>query len=1158
MGQSDIRTFVSEARERALSDQALVQRAIDMARAMYVPTLNRLHSEERAFLSAVGRLVADESSRRFVEKLCALVFHEHEQSAERLKALLAEHGGVPTFFSSMGRLRIKAAAMAPRGMQSTAIAEVKRVFRATFGELTLPTQVSKVARKVEAFAKEGVSLALHPLSPDCMGEGSAARYEQNLTAILEKQQGVSIVVQPWRLFPGISPCSPKLSAETLAERLCKLVRLTEQGKRMVVLETQCSDTLPIIVEAFKQVLDHPECSHANVALELPGYLKTSPSILRELVDWAKPRVEKGAAPIKVLLVKGSHLDEEQRCAAVYGTGEQLCIGKAEAEAAYIRLLNEAINSSAKVITPIIGTHELPHLCYAALRWARSGREGLPPVSLVYGIGNHLARQFAKLGAPALLVAGVASEETETQAFEEYLLDTVREYSRPGGVLSGGYAADAGSVDWPAKAKPMTMANSARGEAEHAGVAQDTSYMPGTLAPLLDRPYVDAFYEAAVKEKEREQALIPLTLDGRECPSPLTFIHRSLTVPGLEDYRFVSADYEAVNQALDLARQALAAPRPSEEERVMSLKRAARLLREHSAELAALLARDGGFTLKDAQVELRNAMDACRFYAHDSLKDGLQDGTTPQPIGVVVVAGSTAHPLSDAVGGVAAAWVGGNSIIYKPAAYNTLVGVRLAALLQEAGIELICLPCMDNEIGVRLMTDARVNALLCTATREQAAELVKKAPTATLLIKPLHGVSVYLSAQGDWRSALHDIVEAAFRRSGQSPSCPHFIIAHAGVYDDPAFLPAVKDVVGSLSAKPTWFEGADLGPLASPLGSAARALLTERSESEAWAVLPATGEMGSLLWSPGVCVNIDASAKLVSDGQNLPLLGIMRAESADEAIAVQNQLTECGMAIIYSRDAEEVSAWSKEMHNRALAVNCCPGERPAASPVAVWRTSLHGSGAPMAGGKNYAAALCLWQEATRPSMRSARRNLVFDPKNIFPANTNAEDTMRLSAAADSISYWWEKEFSTPCLLPSPRGEKSELIYRPVPLCLRIEKAMSDTDIAIALMAAMQAGCKLQISIAAEREWVAAFAEQHGVALSVENRQSFEDVFPSLAAVGIVVRDPAALDETLVRAAECRLSLINDPVLSNGRVELLRCLRETLRLERLPLPPSPGKS
>lgn len=1151
MGQSDIRTYVSEARERALSDQALVQRAIDMARAMYVPTLNKLHSEERAFLSAVGRLVADEPSRLFVEKLCGRVFREGEHAAECLKDLLAEHGGVPTFFSSMGRLRIKAAAMAPRGMQSTAIAEVKRVFRSTFGELALPTQVTKVARKVETFAKEGISLALHPLSPGKIGEASAARYAQNLAAVLEKQQGVSIVVQPWRLFPGITPCSPKLSAETLAERLCKLVKLTEQGKRMVVLETQCSDTLPIIVEAFKRVLDHPECSHANIALELPGYLKTSSAILRELVDWATPRAEKGSTPVKVLLVKGSHLDEEQRCASMYGTGDQLCTGKAEAEAAYIRLLNEAINSPANAITPIIGTHELSHLCYAALRWARSGREGLPPVSLTYGVGNHLARQFAKLGAPALLIAGIASEETEEEAFEQYLLDTVHEYSRPGGVLSGGYVADAASVDWPAKAKPMTMANSARGEAEHAGVAQATGYIPGDLAPLLDRPYVDAFYEAAAKEKERPQSLIPLTLGGEECVSPLTFIHRSLTVPGLEDYRFISADYTAVNKALELAQQALAAPSRSEEERTASLKRAARALSKNSAELAALLVRDGGFTLKDAQVELRNAMDACRFYAHDSLKDGLQDGTTPQPIGVVVVAGSMAHPLADAVGGIAAAWIGGNSIIYKPAAYNTLVGVRLAALLREAGIELLCVPCMDNEIGLRLMTDARVSALICTATKEQTATLVKKAPAGSLLVKPLHGASVFLSSRGDWHMALQDIVEAAFRRSGQSPSCPHIIIAEAAVYDDPAFLPAVKDAVGSLNVKPTWLEGADLGPLAAPLGETERTMLTERSEGEAWAVLPATSEMSSLLWSPGVCVNIDANDKLVSGGQNLPLIGIMRVESRSEAINIQNRLTECGLAIIYSKDAEEVTAWRGEMHCLTLAVNCCPGERPGASPVAVWRTSLHGSTTPTVGGKNFAAALCHWQETTRPSMRSARRNLAFDPKSIFPANSNAEDTMRLSAAADSISYWWEKEFSTPSNLPTPRGELTELLYRPMALCLRIEKAMSDTDVAIALMAAMQAGCKLQISMAEERPWVATFAEQHSVALSVENRQDFENDFPSLAAVDIVVRDPAAMDETFARAAACQLSIINDPVLSNGRIELLRYLRESLHIERIPI-------
>ena len=149
-------------------------------------------------------------------------------------------------------------------------------------------------------------------------------------------------------------------------------------------------------------------------------------------------------------------------------------------------------------------------------------------------------------------------------------------------------------------------------------------------------------------------------------------------------------------------------------------------------------------------------------------------------------------------------------------------------------------------------------------------------------------------------------------------------------------------------------------------------------------------------------------------------------------------------------------------------------------------------------------------------------------------------MRLSAAADSISYWWEEEFSKEQPLAPTPGMQATLSYRPLSLCLRVEKAMADTDVAIALMAAMQAGCRVQISAAAARPWVVTFAEQYNVPLTVESRSAFEADFHALAAAGVTVRDPAAQEDTLARAAEAGLPLITQSVLANGRLELLNVL------------------
>ena len=106
MGETEIRTLLDDARNKGWSDQTLVQRAMDMARVVNVAALKFLRSEERIFLSAMSRLVQDAGERRFVQEMCdGVLTGEGEVAVAELRRLVAQHGGVPTFFSSMGRLR---------------------------------------------------------------------------------------------------------------------------------------------------------------------------------------------------------------------------------------------------------------------------------------------------------------------------------------------------------------------------------------------------------------------------------------------------------------------------------------------------------------------------------------------------------------------------------------------------------------------------------------------------------------------------------------------------------------------------------------------------------------------------------------------------------------------------------------------------------------------------------------------------------------------------------------------------------------------------------------------------------------------------------------------------------------------------------------------
>lgn len=1147
MGDFNISATLKEAKDRKWDDRTLAQRAVDFAEKLRDDAARRLSSDERALLSSLSRLAAEEKNRDFLIQLCQGVLNgsSAEQQCDTLRKLLAEFGGVPTFFGAMARLRFKAASLASRGMQGAALSEIRRIFRTTFGELTLPTQMDKVDKRVRELGKDKLTLALSPLSPTVYGHKSADRYKHHLEAIQSRQTGLGLTVQPWRLCPNLSPYAPQTGAKEFAEKLRGLIRMSMSGglSTPIIVETGTSEILPVIVSGFCEALKGAEFHRANVMLELPAYLKSAPAVLRELTEWSSKRTAKGARPLQVLIVKGSHLAEERVCHFTYGADNAAAPSKAVTDTRFKQLVHTAICADSKVICPVIGTHNLFDISYTLLDWGRSGRTGLPHFVFRAGLGNHLGRALAREGASVVLSAGIEAENAETAGFETYLINLISELSRPDGFLTYGYAPESDSMGWTRMRQHFLASLSGREEPAAEVFKGADDFIPGQLDHATQEAYSAQFFAAAEAEHDRRQAPLPLTIGGQPVETPLTCIHRSLTAPGFEDYRYTSADFEAVNTIHSIAQSAVKNKIDTETRRQYVLK-LAKLLNEHRTELGALLVRDAGFNYADAEQEILNAVDACYYYELSADRDGLKDGTQATPLGIIVVAPGHIHPLADAVSAIVAATMTGNAIIYKPASGNVLLGSKLADIVREAGLQepgFQFVPCLDNQIATKLMTAPCISGIIADGNLYNAQRLAERAPHATICAQPTGNTTAYLAPTGNYGRLVRDLQKSTFRRSGQSPACPHILIVHAAVYDNQHFINSLKDAVSSLTAAPGRRQEAILGPLAAPLSPQEAAELTGVHGQETWLVKPTTQEIGSLILTPGVRTGVKADSPLLQHIRKLPVLALMRVESTEQAIALQNKLTHGQAAIIYSQDTAEVEAWQHAVQDCAsLYINCCPNARPALQPFGSCGHQIGTHPAP--GGRNYLLPLSRWEENARPQRRGKQRNIAFTPWEVLLPKPTPDETMRLTTAADSLSYWWENEFGiTHNLSPHPQ-EQTTLRYLPLPVCLRVEKDTPDTEISIALMAALKAGCSIYLSTAGIRQWMSRHLEGIGVRVTLENRMDYLKRLPQLAAAGISVRDTAATDEDLAVATACGLQINRAPIVGNGRIELLHYLRE----------------
>ncbi len=1154
MGLLDIKAQLADVKKRKPDERTLAQQAASLAQELLLAGQKEMHSDERTLLSALHRMVTDEKNCVFVRDLCSRVLQlsDTAEQVANLRDAIAAYGGIPTVFSTMGKIRFKAATMASVGMQSAAMAEIRRIFRSTFGGLSLPTQIEKISKRVKECDRNNIRPILSPLTPEIFGNKSAERYFSRLETILKRPENVGVVVQPQRLCPGLSPYAPREGAKRLAEKLRELIKLSLSGStpRSILVESGDSLVLDIVAEGVRQALSGKSYQKADVILEIPAYLKKSPAILREMTEWATPRGNKGAHPLRLLLVKGSALAREQELQSRFGEASAVSRNKAATEARYKKLLHTAISASPKAITPVIGTHNLFDMAYALLEWGKNGRSGLPDFCFICGLADHMARLLGKAGASVMLSTPL-TEDNGDGGFEGYLMDLVRELACPEGFLTAGACPGINSMEWGRLRQQFLAALSGReesasevtpGRRENKG-----AFTPTPLSRLTDSVRIENLLSAAETESERSQSPISLTIGGEEINSALFGISRSLTAPGMEDYRFTAADFASVDSVLTRATQAAVQMQPQQEELRMQLLKLARELEKRESEFISLMVRDAGFTLREADEELRNAIDACRFYEQSVISPGLQDGTLPTPLGVIVVAADRVHPLATAVAGIAAAWVTGNAVIYKPSFHSILLASRLTALLRELGFgepRLHMLPCPDNQIAEKLMCDERVNGLIFQGSRRTAIAMRNRNTARPVLSSSTGQCVAYLASSANWHRAVPELTEAAFNRAGQSADSPHIILVHASVYDNQAFINAFRDAVSSVSAMPGYREGGQLGPMTNRPTAEQTRLLTATEEGETWLVQPYTEEIGSQIWHPGLLTGIRSGSFFTQEAHNVPVIGLIRVSSTREALSLQSGISGGLSAIIYSQDEDEITGWSKQVFAGNVAVNCAPSSQPGILPLGGWYGAE-----PKPLGPNFVTALSSWQENARPQSRPSQRNIPFAPWEALSPKPTPDETTRLAAAADSISYWWEKEFGVEHELHRTPQTVTTLTYHPVPLCIRAEKIMTDVDLSILLMGALRAGCPLRLSTATLRAWMPRALEPLGVEIIVENREEFENRFSALAAEGIRVRDVAASETTRAAAAACRLTLCQDSILANARLEMLHYLRERVTTRRL---------
>lgn len=257
-----------------------------------------------------------------------------------------------------------------------------------------------------------------------------------------------------------------------------------------------------------------------------------------------------------------------------------------------------------------------------------------------------------------------------------------------------------------------------------------------------------------------------------------------------------------------------------------LLRLATGLRQERDQLAALMTREMGKPVMEAEAEVDKCAISCEYFAHEAerfLADEPFPSDSPRslvafrPLGVVLAVMPWNYPLWQVVRFLAPALMAGNAGLLKHAPSTFGCALALERLVEEAGFpagSLSALVCSTAPVE-GLIADPRVRAVTLTGSDVAGSQV---AATAGRELKKavleLGGSDFFLVLEdADLDQAAQVGVRARFQNAGQTCiAAKRFIIAEA-VYDQ--FLQRFLELAGELRPADPAERSTRLGPLARP-------------------------------------------------------------------------------------------------------------------------------------------------------------------------------------------------------------------------------------------------------------------------------------------------------------------------------------------------------
>jgi RHH-type proline utilization regulon transcriptional repressor/proline dehydrogenase/delta 1-pyrroline-5-carboxylate dehydrogenase len=789
---------------------------------------------------------------------------------------------------------------------------------------------------------------------------------------------VNLSVKISALYSQINPADPEDAIAHLAPKLRPLLRRAREVGAFINFDMESYAHKNTTLELFKTIFTDEEFRdwpHAGIVIQ--AYLRDSEANLRDLIEWGRKRGTRFA----VRLVKGAYWDYETTKSLQNGWDCPVYFQKPESDANF-ETLTRLLLENESIVTAAFGSHNVRSIAHAQ---AFADELGIDPsrfeFQLLYGMAGPIKRALVEMGYRVREYCPVG----ELLPGMAYLVRRLLENTSNEGFLRAKFAENVSAKELLRDPRDLikpavvpTLRDDPGGIASSDGknsTSLDTA--PADVyrnSPLVNFAYKDSQekMQGALREvRKRFGEKYPLVIGGEKVWTDQLTPSVNPSAPDQVVGYGSEAGIPEAERAVKAAREAFDKwSRTPFEERARLLERAADIMERRRYELSAVEVFEVGKPWNEADGDIREAIDFCRFYAQQMRRLGRPKLTQRVPgedsyhhywpRGVAFVIAPWNFPIAILCGMASAGVVTGNTVIMKPSEQSIVCGAMVMKVFEEAGVPpgvLNFLSGHGSVIGAHLVDHKDVDMIAFTGSREVGLKIWESAGITRPGQRELKRVicemggknAMIVDSDADVGEAVGYSIYSAFGFQGQKCSALSRLILLEENYDRvmERLIPAAASLRVGNPEEP----GIMVGPVIDE--AAYRRILDyiEIGKSEATLAYQAKDvpPQGYFI-PPTIFTDVKPNMRIAREEIFGPVLSVLKVRDLDEALEVANGTDYALTGGFFSRSPANIERVKAQLEAGNVYINrSCTGAIVGRHPFGGFKMS--GSGT-KAGGKDY--------------------------------------------------------------------------------------------------------------------------------------------------------------------------------------------------------------